>query len=117
MSSAVELNQLSKSFRVRRAPRDGVAARVHDLFRPRTHDVLAVDRLSFSIAPGERVAFIGPNGAGKSTTLKILAGILRPDTGDVCVLGLIPSRQRHELALQIGTMFGQRSQLWYQLPP
>jgi ABC-2 type transport system ATP-binding protein len=78
---------------------------------------VAVDRLSFSIAPGERVAFIGPNGAGKSTTLKVLAGILKPDAGDVEVLGLIPWRQRSQLAFQIGTVFGQRSQLWYQLPP
>jgi ABC-2 type transport system ATP-binding protein len=83
---------------------------------PQTHAVTAVDRLSFSIAPGERVAFIGPNGAGKSTTLKMLAGILRPDAGEARVLGLAPSRQRRELAYRIGTVFGQRSQLWYQLP-
>ncbi|HVQ41374.1 MAG TPA: ATP-binding cassette domain-containing protein, partial [Vicinamibacterales bacterium] len=76
----------------------------------------AVDKLSFSIAPGERVAFIGPNGAGKSTTLKMLAGILQPDAGHVQVLGLVPSRQRRQLAFLIGTVFGQRSQLWYQLP-
>jgi ABC-2 type transport system ATP-binding protein len=117
MQPAVELNHVSKSFRVRRPRRAGVAARVHDLFRPHTQTVVAVNRLSFSIAPGERVAFIGPNGAGKSTTLKILAGILRPDAGDVRVLGLVPSRERRQLAFQIGTVFGQRSQLWYQLPP
>jgi ABC-2 type transport system ATP-binding protein len=117
MQPAVELHHVSKSFRVRRARRAGVAARVHDLFRPHTQTVVAVNRLSFSIAPGERVAFIGPNGAGKSTTLKILAGILRPDAGDVRVLGLVPSRERRQLAFQIGTVFGQRSQLWYQLPP
>ena len=117
MQPAVELNHVSKSFRVRRARRAGVAARVHDLFRPHTQTVVAVNRLSFSIAPGERVAFIGPNGAGKSTTLKMLAGILRPDAGDVRVLGLVPSRERRQLAFQIGTVFGQRSQLWYQLPP
>jgi ABC-2 type transport system ATP-binding protein len=117
MPSAVELNELSKSFTVRRARGGGAAARLLDLVSARTETVLAVDRLSFSIAPGERVAFIGPNGAGKSTTLKILAGILQPDSGDVRVLGFVPSRQRTQLAFQIGTVFGQRSQLWYQLPP
>jgi ABC-2 type transport system ATP-binding protein len=116
-AAAVELNQLSKSFRVRRVRSTGAGARIRDLFSRDTHTVSAVDRLSFSIAPGERVAFIGPNGAGKSTTLKILAGILHPDGGDVHVLGLVPSRQRRQLAFQIGTVFGQRSQLWYQLPP
>jgi ABC-2 type transport system ATP-binding protein len=115
--AAVELNQLSKSFRVRRARGTGVGARVRDLLSQETQTVAAVDKLSFSIAPGERIAFIGPNGAGKSTTLKMLAGILQPDAGDVRVLGLVPSRQRRQLAFQIGTVFGQRSQLWYQLPP
>jgi ABC-2 type transport system ATP-binding protein len=114
---AVELHTLSKSFRVRRPRTGGVAARVQDFFVPQTQAVPAVDKLSFSIAPGERVAFIGPNGAGKSTTLKILAGILQPDAGEARVLGLVPSRQRHALAFRIGTVFGQRSQLWYQLPP
>ena len=115
--AAVELNQLSKSFRVRRVRGTGVGARVRDLFSRDVLTVSAVDRLSFSIAPGERVAFIGPNGAGKSTTLKMLAGILQPDAGELRVLGLVPSQQRRQLAFQIGTVFGQRSQLWYQLPP
>ena len=79
--------------------------------------MIAVDDLSFSIEPGERVAFIGSNGAGKSTTLKILAGILHPDAGEVRVFGVAPARQRRALAFPIGTVFGQRSQLWYQLPP
>jgi len=114
---AVEVHQLSKSFRVRRAAGSGLAGRIRDVIRPQTQTVVAVDRLSFSIAPGERVAFIGPNGAGKSTTLKILAGILQPDGGRVQVLGLVPSRDRRRLAFEIGTVFGQRSQLWYQLPP
>jgi ABC-2 type transport system ATP-binding protein len=116
-AAAVELRQLSKSFRVGRPRGTGVVARVRDLLGRDTHAVVAVDKLSFSIAPGERVAFIGPNGAGKSTTLKMLAGILQPDGGDVRVLGLVPSRQRRRLAFQIGTVFGQRSKLWYQLPP
>jgi ABC-2 type transport system ATP-binding protein len=114
---AVELNGLCKAFRVRRTRGAGLAPRLHDFVRPLTDMVTAVDRLSFSIAPGERVAFIGPNGAGKSTTLKVLSGIMQPDAGEVRVLGLEPSRQRRELAFRIGTVFGQRSQLWYQLPP
>jgi ABC-2 type transport system ATP-binding protein len=116
-AAAVELNQLSKSFRVRRTRSAATGGHIRDLFSRETQFVSAVDNLSFSIAPGERVAFIGPNGAGKSTTLKMLAGILQPDAGDVRVLGLVPSRQRRQLAFRIGTVFGQRSQLWYQLPP
>jgi ABC-2 type transport system ATP-binding protein len=117
MQPAVQLDRVSKSFRVRRARSGGLSARARDLFRPLTETVQAVDGLTFSIAPGERVAFIGPNGAGKSTTLKVLAGILRPDAGDVRVLGFVPSDERQRLAFHIGTVFGQRSQLWYQLPP
>jgi ABC-2 type transport system ATP-binding protein len=114
---AVELDHLAKSFRVRRARASGLAARLHDFFAPDMQSVLAIDGLSFAIAPGERVAFIGPNGAGKSPTLKILAGVLHPDAGHVRVLGFVPSRQRRALGFEIGTVFGQRSQLWYQLPP
>jgi ABC-2 type transport system ATP-binding protein len=117
MPPAVRLNRLCKSFRVTRARGGGLGARVRDLIAPQSHAVVAVDDLSFSIEAGERVAFIGPNGAGKSTTLKMLAGILRPDAGGVDVLGLVPAAQRRELAFQIGTVFGQRSQLWHQLPP
>jgi ABC-2 type transport system ATP-binding protein len=114
---AVDIHELTKSFRVRRPAPGGIAARLREAVAPQTHAVVAVDRLSFSVRAGERVAFIGPNGAGKSTTLKILAGILHPDAGRVRVLGLDPSHERHALAFRIGTVFGQRSQLWYQLPP
>jgi ABC-2 type transport system ATP-binding protein len=79
--------------------------------------IRAIDGLTLSIAPGERVAFIGPNGAGKSTTLKVLSGILHPDEGEATVLGHVPWRDRRTLAFEIGTVFGQRSQLWYHLPP
>jgi ABC-2 type transport system ATP-binding protein len=116
-AAAVTIDRLSKSFPVCRPRPGGLAARVQDFCSPRTEFVMAVDHLSFSIDPGERVAFIGPNGAGKSTTLKIMAGILRPDAGVVQVLGFEPARERRALAFRIGTVFGQRSQLWYQLPP
>lgn len=77
----------------------------------------AVRDLSFVVEPGERVAFIGPNGAGKSTSIKMLTGILFPTTGAATVLGLVPWQQRKQLSLRIGTLFGQRSQLWNELTP
>ncbi len=77
---------------------------------------VAVAGIDLEIAQGEAVAFIGPNGAGKSTTIKMLTGILHPTEGAAQVLGLVPWRQRQRLALEIGTVFGQRSQLWFHLP-
>jgi ABC-2 type transport system ATP-binding protein len=94
----------------------GLAGSLRALFAKRTREVVAVDDLSFAIAPGERVAFVGPNGAGKSTTLKVLSGILQPSAGSVRVLGLEPGRERTRLAYRIGAVFGQRSQLWSHLP-
>ncbi|HYP23788.1 MAG TPA: ATP-binding cassette domain-containing protein [Actinomycetota bacterium] len=78
--------------------------------------VEAVAGIGFSVEAGERLAYIGPNGAGKSTSIKILTGILHPDEGSAQVLGLVPWEQRRRLALEIGTLFGQRSQLWLELP-
>lgn len=78
--------------------------------------VAAVDGVSLTIEPGEMVGYIGPNGAGKSTTLKMLTGVLMPTAGEVSVFGLTPVPQRTRLALQIGVVFGQRSQLWWDLP-
>jgi viologen exporter family transport system ATP-binding protein len=117
MHTAVEIQDLRKSFRARRSRGAGPRARLADLVSPHTESVTAVDGVSLRIEGGERVAFIGPNGAGKSTTLKILAGILHPDSGTVHVDGLVPWRDRRALGFRIGTVFGQRSQLWYQLPP
>ena len=116
MSNAVTVRELSKSFRIRRARSGGLSARLHDLIAPQTEAVSAVDRVSFTIEKGERVAFIGPNGAGKSTTLKLLSGILYPDEGHADVLGFVPWRERKRLGFHLGTVFGQRSQLWYHLP-
>lgn len=89
---------------------------VKGFFNPAKKHVKAVDDVSFTIKKGEAVAFIGPNGAGKSTTIKMLSGILAPTSGEVRVLGFEPLKQRRELAMQIGTVFGQRSQLVFNLP-
>jgi ABC-2 type transport system ATP-binding protein len=85
-------------------------------FRREKRTVAAVDGVSLTIEPGEMVGYIGPNGAGKSTTLKMLTGVLTPTAGEVSVFGLTPVPQRTRLALQIGVVFGQRSQLWWDLP-
>jgi ABC-2 type transport system ATP-binding protein len=78
--------------------------------------VSAVDGVSLSVAEGEMLGYIGPNGAGKSTTLKMLTGVLTPSGGTVSVCGLTPVPQRQQLARRIGVVFGQRSQLWWDLP-
>lgn len=80
-------------------------------------ELTAVDHISLRIEAGERVAYIGPNGAGKSTSIKMLTGILHPTSGHARVLGLTPWTQRRELTRRIGTLFGQRSQLWFELTP
>jgi ABC-2 type transport system ATP-binding protein len=114
---AIQLAGLTKSFHVARRDARTIGGRLREALVPRHTLVRAVDGLSLRVDAGERVAFIGPNGAGKSTTLKILAGILHPDTGEASVLGFVPWRDRRALAYEIGTVFGQRSQLWYHLPP
>ena len=86
-------------------------------FRGARGEVAAVAGITFAVEPGERVAYIGPNGAGKSTSIKILSGILHPSGGEATVLGLVPWRDRRALAMRIGSLFGQRSQLWSQLTP
>ncbi len=115
MSTAVQIHQLRKSFRTRAARRSGWRG-VVDFVAPTQLDRMAVDGISFRIEAGERVAFIGPNGAGKSTTLKVLTGILKPDSGETEVLGFVPWRDRTKLSFHTGAVFGQRSQLWYHLP-
>jgi len=87
-----------------------------NLFSPQSRSITAVDDISFSAQEGESLAFIGPNGAGKSTTIKMLTGILWPTSGVASVFGLDPQKDRKELALNIGTVFGQRSQLIFNLP-
>jgi ABC-2 type transport system ATP-binding protein len=112
---AIEVRDLKKIFRVPER-RPGMGDALRQLFRARTRDVVAVDGISFTIERGERVAFDGPNGAGKSTTIKVLSGILYPDGGEAKVAGHVPWKERRALGFRIGTVFGQRTQLWYHLP-
>lgn len=85
-------------------------------WRRRREELTAVDAMSFRVEPGAAVGYIGANGAGKSTTIKMITGILVPSSGTVRTCGLDPVRQRRELASRIGVVFGQRSQLWWDLP-
>jgi ABC-2 type transport system ATP-binding protein len=112
---ALTVHNLRKSF-VTRQKAAGLRGSLRALVRPETREVEAVRGISFSMEPGELLGFIGPNGAGKSTTIKILTGILHPSGGEADVLGHVPWRERRALAHTIGTVFGQRPQLWYHLP-
>ncbi len=116
MKEVIRATRISKKFFTREmAP--SFWGSLKALFSAPTREIDAVKELSFSIKEGERVAFIGSNGAGKSTTIKIFTGILHPTSGSLEVLGLVPWKDRHALGYQIGTVFGQRTQLWYHLPP
>jgi ABC-2 type transport system ATP-binding protein len=107
MTRGVEIQDLRKHFRITQWRR----------FQRSVSEVTAVDGINIRVPAGQAVAFIGPNGAGKSTTIKMLTGILHPTSGSASVLGFVPWRERRKLAYHIGTVFGQRSQLWYHLPP
>jgi ABC-2 type transport system ATP-binding protein len=113
--SHIVVENLTKTFRVAVRP-PGLAGSVKGLFRRRVRQIRALDDVSFSISRGELVGYIGPNGAGKSTTVKILSGILVPDSGNVTVMGRIPWTERVEHVRRIGVVFGQRTQLWWDLP-
>lgn len=113
--SMIEVNEVSKAFRVSRRSA-GIPGMLANLIRPKYEKKQAVNNITFSIEEGEMVGFIGPNGAGKSTTIKMLSGILYPDTGNVRVNGYIPYRQRKTYVGSIGVVFGQKSQLQWDLP-
>ncbi|MCI9229613.1 ATP-binding cassette domain-containing protein [uncultured Acetatifactor sp.] len=114
--NVIEAENLAKTFRVRQKEK-GMKGSLQAILRPRIKEVQAVDGISFSVEAGEMLAFIGPNGAGKSTTIKMLTGILYPDGGRARVLDIDPAKQRRRLAYEIGTVFGQKEQLWTHLTP
>ena len=114
--AVIKVEHLDKTFKVKEKDK-GFIGSMKAIIKPRYKEVHAVNDLSFSVEEGEVIAFIGPNGAGKSTTIKMLTGILYPDSGSIEVLGINPTKARKKLAYEIGTVFGQKEQLWMHLTP
>ena len=114
MPGDVEAASLTKDFRTFQR-KEGVRGAIQNLFVREYKTVRAVDSVSFAIRPGEMVGYIGPNGAGKSTTVKMLTGILEPTSGSATVNGFVPYRDRTRYTRTIGVVFGQRTQLWWDI--
>lgn len=113
--SLIHIQNLNKHFKVLNR-REGIGGAFRDLFSGSYRTVKAVDDISFDIEAGEIVGYIGPNGAGKSTTIKMMTGILKPSGGTLQVNGLMPYNNRIKQAQIMGVVFGQRTQLWWDLP-
>jgi ABC-2 type transport system ATP-binding protein len=111
----IKVDNLAKSFKISRRT-EGLFNLLKSLVKRETTIVQALRGVSFEIDEGELVGYIGPNGAGKSTTVKIMSGILVPDSGKCQIMGRIPWKQRQDYVKQIGVVFGQRSQLWWDVP-
>src|ERR1700733_217409 len=112
--SLIHVHELCKHFRTFKR-REGVWGSIQNLFVRDYRTVAAVDRVSFSIECGEMVGYIGPNGAGKSTSIKMLTGILVPTSGEIRINGYVPYRERRQYVKTIGVVFGQRTQLWWDI--
>jgi len=112
----ISVSGLAKTFQVKQKS-PGLRGSMQALWRPNMKEITAVSDINFSLEAGEMLAFIGPNGAGKSTTIKMLTGILHPSLGDASVLGFTPWSDRRKMSYHIGSVFGQKPQLWYHLPP
>jgi ABC-2 type transport system ATP-binding protein len=110
----IHVRDLSKNFRSFKR-REGVWGSIQNLFVREYRTVAAVERVNFQINRGEMVGYIGPNGAGKSTTIKMLTGILVPSSGEIRINGYVPYRQRRQYVKTIGVVFGQRTQLWWDI--
>lgn len=113
--SQIVVKNISKTFKVAKK-QDGKMATLKNFFKREYKYIDAIKDISFSIEEGEIVGYIGPNGAGKSTTIKMLSGILVPDSGEIKVNGKIPYKERETYVKDIGVVFGQRSQLWWDIP-
>ncbi|MEX2536351.1 MAG: ATP-binding cassette domain-containing protein [Trueperaceae bacterium] len=114
MDIVIHAHDLSRTFRLPKR-REGLTGSFIDLLRPKYSTVHAVSDVTFDVHRGESVAYLGPNGAGKSTTVKLLAGILKPTSGELSVLGFNPHRDRQTYVRHIGVLFGQRTSLWFDL--
>ena len=110
----IKVENLNKTFKVKQKEK-GLKGSIKSIIKPKLNEIKAVKDINFSVDEGEMIAFIGPNGAGKSTTIKMLTGILYPDSGSMEVLGINPTKQRKKLSYEIGTVFGQKEQLWMHL--
>ena len=113
--SFIMVKHITKTFKVSEKSNTKFAT-LKDFFNRKYKYIKAIDDISFSIKKGEIVGYIGPNGAGKSTTIKILSGILYPDSGTVVIDNMVPYLDRKKYVSQIGVVFGQRSQLWWDVP-
>ena len=111
----IEMRHVCKTYRVSRRSA-GFKEACKQLFRREYEEIRALDDVGFTIGDGEMVSYMGPNGAGKSSTIKILSGILTPDSGDCMIDGLVPWKERMKHVARIGVVFGQRSQLWWDIP-
>lgn len=111
----IEVKNLSKNYKIIKK-RNGIIGACLNIISPNYNTIEAVKNISFNIDKGESVGFIGPNGAGKSTTVKMLTGILIPSGGYLTIDGIVPFKKRKEFVKNIGVVFGQRTQLWWDLP-
>lgn len=116
MSNVIEIKKLSKTFKIKEKEK-GFVGSLKSIIKPKYKVKKAVNNLNLTVEKGEVIAFIGPNGAGKSTTIKMLTGILCPTKGEAIVAGINPASGRKKLAYKIGTVFGQKEQLWTHLTP
>ena len=114
-SGTIIVENLSKVFYIRKR-KQGILGSILSLFYAEKYPIYAVDNISFRIQKGEIVGYLGPNGAGKSTTIKMLTGILMPTSGRILVNGIEPFSNRKVVTKNIGVVFGQRTQLWWDLP-